>query len=75
MMTSLSVPLSKITEVPSVKESEPMWESELKCKDFSIKNANFFKNIGIEVSNDPSIIPQLEEFLAIQNMRNKNAPV
>lgn len=65
MMTSVSVPLSKITEVTSVKESEPMRESELRCKDFSIKNANYFKALGIDASNDPSLIPQLEEFLAI----------
>jgi len=38
MMTSVSIPLSKITEVPSVKESEPMRESELKERNLSAKN-------------------------------------
>jgi len=38
MMTSVSIPLSKITEVPSVKESEPMRESELKDRNLSARN-------------------------------------
>lgn len=57
MLTSVSIPLSKITEVPSVKESEPMRESELKERNLSAKNKEQLKAFGIEVGNiDPELV-------------------
>lgn len=69
MMTSVSIPLSKITEVPSVKESEPMRESELKERNLSAKNKEQLKAFGIEVGNiDPELVTQLQEFLGANKM-------
>ena len=75
MMTSVSVPLSKITEVPSVKESEPMRESELKDRNLPAKGVQSLKLFGIDASNlDPSLIPQLQEFLSLSSLRSKDTP-